>query len=124
MNDVAHVPQLSYNLISLPSMTQKCHTYTCDIDGVTLKLKGGETAFFPLVGKLYRQYGYRPEAEGSMVDTLTRYDSKKRRHSKGSPTARNFTSAGDVRLQRGCGSPSRGRRTPEQIRSYRGFLSP
>ena len=25
--------------------------------------------------------------------------------------------------QRGCGSPSRGRRTPEQIRSYRGFLS-
>ena len=69
MNDVAHVPQLSYNLISLLSMTQKGHTYTCDIDGVTLKLKGGETVFFPLVGKLCRQYGYRPEAAGSMVDT-------------------------------------------------------
>ena len=69
MNDVAHVPQLSYNLISLPSMTQKGHTYTGDKDGVTLKLKGGETVFFPLVGKLCRQYGYRPEVAGSMVDT-------------------------------------------------------
>ena len=69
MNDVAHVPQLSYNLISLPSMTQKGHTYTGDKDGVTLTLKGGETVFFPLVGKLCRQYGYRPEAAGSMIDT-------------------------------------------------------
>ena len=151
MNDVAHVPQLSYNLISLPSMTQKGHTYTGDKDGVTLKLEGGETVFFPLVGKLCRQYEYRPEGAGSMVDTacatiapgkrklpppplistfstarsdtLTRYYSKRRRHSKGSPIAGNFTSAGDVRWQRGCGSPSRGRRTPEQIKSYRGFLS-
>ena len=69
MNDVAHVPQLSYNLISLPSMTQKGHTYAGDKDGVTLKLKGGKTVFFPLVGKLCRQYGFRPEAAGSMVDT-------------------------------------------------------
>ena len=69
MNDVAHVPQLSYNLISLPSMTQKGHTSTGDKVGVTLKLKGGETVFSPLVGKLCRQYGFRPEAAGSMVDT-------------------------------------------------------
>ena len=69
MNDVAHVPQLSYNFISLPSMTLKGHTYTGDKDGVTLKLKRGETVFFPLVGKLCRQYGFRPEAAGSMVDT-------------------------------------------------------
>ena len=69
MNDVAHVPQLSHNLISLPSMTLKGHTYTSDKDGVTLKLKGGETVFFPLVGKLCRQYGFRPEAAGSMVDS-------------------------------------------------------
>ena len=68
MNDVAHVPQLSYNLISLPSMTLKGHTYTGDKDGVTLKLKGGETVFPPLVGKLCRQYGFRPEAAGSMID--------------------------------------------------------
>ena len=38
-------------------------------DGITVKLNGGETVFFPLVGKLYRQYGYRPEVAGSMVDT-------------------------------------------------------
>ncbi|CAM9396040.1 unnamed protein product, partial [Ascophyllum nodosum] len=69
MNDVAHITQLSYNLISLPSMTLKGHTYTGNKDGVTLKLKGGETVFFPLVGKLCRQYGFRPEAAGSMVDT-------------------------------------------------------
>ena len=69
MNDVAHVPQLSYNLISLPSMAQKCHTYTGDKDGVTLELKGGKTVFFPLVGKLCRQYGYRPKAANNMVDT-------------------------------------------------------
>ena len=69
MNDVAHVPQLSYNLISLLSMTLKGHTYTGDKGGVTLKLKGGETVFSPLVGKLCRQYGFRPEAAGSLVDT-------------------------------------------------------
>ena len=143
MNDVAHVPQLSHNLISLPSMTLKGHTYTGDKGGVTLKLKGGETVFFPLVGKLCRQYGFRPEAAGSMVDsvcttiapgktktpppppistsctarsaTLTRYCS--RRSSRESTPAENFTSAGDVRWQGGCGSPSRGRRTPEQIPS-------
>ena len=69
MNDVAHVPLLNYNLISLTSMTLQGHTYTGDKDDITLKLNGGETVFFPLVGKLYRQYGYRPEAAGSMVDT-------------------------------------------------------
>ena len=69
MNDVAHVPQLSHNLISLPLMTLKGHTYMGDKGGVTLKLKGGETVFFPLVGKLCRQYGFRPEAAGSMVDS-------------------------------------------------------
>ena len=69
MNDVAHVPLLNYNLISLPSMRLQGHTYTGDKNGITLKLNGGETVFFPLVGKLYRQYGYRPEAVGSMADT-------------------------------------------------------
>ena len=69
MNDVAHVPQLSYNLISLPSMAQKGHTYTGDKDGVALELKGGKTVFFPLVGKLCRQYGYRPKVVNNMVDT-------------------------------------------------------
>ena len=69
MNDVAHVPQLSYNLISLPSMAQKGHTYTGDKNGVTLELKGGKTVFFPVVGRLCRQYGYRPKAANNMVDS-------------------------------------------------------
>ena len=30
-------------------------------DGVTLRLKGGRTVRFPLIGKLCRQYGYRPD---------------------------------------------------------------
>ena len=47
MNDVAHVPQLSYNLISLPSMTQKGHTYTSDKDGVILSSKGEKPYFSP-----------------------------------------------------------------------------
>jgi hypothetical protein len=50
-------------------MTLEGHTYTGDKDGITLKLNGEETVFPPLVGKLHRQYGYRPEGLGSMVDT-------------------------------------------------------
>ena len=69
MNDVVHAPLLNYDLISLPSMTLQGHTYMGDKDGITLKLHGRETVFSPLVGKLYRQYVYRPETAGSMVDT-------------------------------------------------------
>ena len=69
MNDVTHAVLLNYNLISLPSMTLQGHTYTGDKYGITLKLNEGETVIFLLVGKLYRQYGYRPEAAGSMLDT-------------------------------------------------------
>ena len=69
MNNVAHDPLMNYNLISLPSITLQGHTYTGDKYGITLKLNRGEIVFSPLVGKLYRQYGYRPEATGSMVDT-------------------------------------------------------
>ena len=33
LHDVAHVPRLSYNLISLPSLALKGHTYAGDKDG-------------------------------------------------------------------------------------------
>ena len=69
MNDVAHTPLLNYNLVSLLAMTLQSHTYTGDKYGITLKLNGEGTVFFPLVGKRYRHYGYRPEVAGSMVDT-------------------------------------------------------
>ena len=69
LHDVAYAPLLSYNIISLPSLALKGHTYAGDKDGVTLKLKGEKTAHFPLIGKLYLQCGYRPEAEGRVVQT-------------------------------------------------------
>ena len=45
------------------------HTYACDKDGETLNLKGEKTIHFPLIRKLCRQYGCRPEAKGRVVDT-------------------------------------------------------
>ena len=69
LHDVAHAPLLSYNLVSLTSLAQKGHPSAVEESGVTLKLKGGGTVQFLLIGKLCRQYGYRPEATGRMVDT-------------------------------------------------------
>ena len=69
VHDVAHTPLLSSNLISLPSLALKGHTYAGNKDGVALKLKGGETVHFSLIAKLCRQFGYRPEAKSRVVDT-------------------------------------------------------
>ena len=44
--------------------------YAGDKVGVTLILKEGETVNFPLIGKLCRQYGYRPEAKGRVIALL------------------------------------------------------
>ena len=60
---------LSYNLVSPPSLALKDHSYAGDNDEVYLKLKRGKTIHFPLSGKLCRQYGYRSEAKGRVVDT-------------------------------------------------------
>ena len=69
LNDVENTPLLSYSLNSLPSLALKGRTYAGDKDGVSLKLKGGETVHFPLVGKLCCQYGYHSQAKGRVVDT-------------------------------------------------------
>ena len=69
LHDVAHTPLLSYNLISLPYLVLKGHTYAGDKNRVTLKLKGRKIVHFPLIGKLCRQYGYPPEAKSRVVDT-------------------------------------------------------
>ena len=68
LNDVAHAPPLSYNLVSLTSLAQEGHLSAVEESGVTLKLKGGGTVQVPLIRKLCRQYEYRPEATGRMVD--------------------------------------------------------
>ena len=69
LHDVAHAPLLSYDLVSLISLAQEGHPSTIEESGITLKLKGGGTVQFPLIGKLCCQYGYHPEATGRMVDT-------------------------------------------------------
>ena len=60
---------LSYNLVSLTSLAQESYPSAVEESGVTLNLKGGGVVQFPSIGKLFRQYGYRPEAIGRMVDT-------------------------------------------------------
>ena len=70
MYDVAHASLLSYNLIPLPSLALKGYTYDGGNNRETLKLKGENIVHFPPVGKLCRQYGYRPEAKGRVVDTI------------------------------------------------------
>ena len=69
LRDIAHASLLSYNFISLQFLALKGHTYAGNKDGVALKLKRGKAVHFPLIGKLCRQYGYRPEAKGRVVDT-------------------------------------------------------
>ena len=69
LHDVAHTPLLSYNLILLPSLALKGFMYAGDKDGVTLKLNGGESVHFPLIGKFCRQYEYGPEANGRVVNS-------------------------------------------------------
>ena len=43
LNDVAHAPLLSYNLVSLTSLAQEGHPSALEKSEVTLKLKEGET---------------------------------------------------------------------------------
>ena len=49
--DVARVPLLSYNLVSVPSLAQEGHLSGVEESGVTLKLKVGGTVQFPLIEK-------------------------------------------------------------------------
>ena len=69
LHGIAHALLLSYNFISLPSFALKGPTYTRNKYEATLKLKGGRTVHIPLIGKLSRQYEYRPEAKGRVLDT-------------------------------------------------------
>ena len=60
--NVAHVPSLSYQLISLRIAADNGHTYTGNKNSVTVKFKTGETLFFPSVGRVNFLYAYRPGA--------------------------------------------------------------
>ena len=60
--NVAHVPSLSYHLLSVRVAADNGHTYTGNKSDVTVKFKTGETLFFPSVGRLNFLYAYRPGA--------------------------------------------------------------
>ena len=90
LHNVAHVPLLSYNVVSLTSLAQEGHTSVVEESGATLKLKGGRTVQFHLIGKLCRQYGYRPEATGRMVDTACAVIAPGRAKARTPPTDINF----------------------------------
>ena len=150
LHDVAHAPLLSYNLISLTSLAQNGHLSAVEESGITLKLKEGGTVQLPLIGKLCRQYGYRPEATGRMVDTVCAVTAPGQAKAPTTPTDINLfhgiygrtreallnqtakqqglSFSGELHECRGAqwqktyGSSSPGRRTPEQIRSLRGCL--
>ena len=58
--NVAHVPSLSYHLLSLRVAADNGYTYTGKKNGVIVKFKTGKTLFFPSVGRLNVLYAYRP----------------------------------------------------------------
>ena len=62
-------PLLSEIIISLSSLALKGHTYAGDKDDISFKLIGRETVYFPLIGKLCRQYGHHLTVKGKVVDT-------------------------------------------------------
>ena len=64
--NVAFVPLLSHNLLSLKHFTRHAgHSYRGDGDGVTLFCKSGRWFFAPTVGKLDRMRGYRARSDSA-----------------------------------------------------------
>ena len=64
--NVAFVPLLSHNLLSLKQFTRRAgHSYRGDGDGVTLFCKSGRWFFAPTVGKLDRMRGYRARSDSA-----------------------------------------------------------
>ena len=57
--NIAHVPLLGYNLLSLKRMADRGQKYVGEKKGVTLHLKNGKTMFGPSVGKLNYLSGFR-----------------------------------------------------------------
>ena len=63
--NVAHVPLLGYNLLSLKRMADRDHKYVGEKKGVPLHLKNGKTLFGPSVGKLNCFSGFRRPLDSS-----------------------------------------------------------
>ena len=64
--NVAFVPLLSHNLLSLKQITRRAvHSYRGDGDGVALVCKSGRWFFAPIVGKLDQMRGYRARSDSA-----------------------------------------------------------
>ena len=63
--NVAHVPLLGYDLLSLKRMADCGQKYVGEKKGVTLHLINGKTLFGPLVGKLNYFSGFRRPLDSS-----------------------------------------------------------
>ena len=64
--NVAFVPLLSHNLLSLKQFTRRAgHSCRGDGDGVTLFCKSGRWFFAPTVGKLDQMRGYRARSDST-----------------------------------------------------------
>ena len=59
LTNVAHVPDLRYDLLSLPTLVKHDHTFEGRPAGIVVKLKSERSIVFPLTGNLYSLYGYR-----------------------------------------------------------------
>ena len=69
--NVAHVPLLGYNLLSLKRMADRGHKYVGEKKGVALHLKNGKTLFGPSVGKLNCFSGFRRPLDSSSFALAT-----------------------------------------------------
>ncbi|CAN0246884.1 unnamed protein product, partial [Scytosiphon promiscuus] len=72
LSNVAYVPRLNYNLLSLPTIAaDRPNSFFGDYLGIRLNLKGGKKVHAPYVGKLYLQYGVRIDGSVEEVACAT-----------------------------------------------------
>ena len=64
IND-GHVPDLRYQLLSLPTLIKNGHAFEGRPTGVIVRLKSERSIVFPLSGTLFRLYGYRVDSSSS-----------------------------------------------------------
>ena len=69
--NVAHVPLLRYNLLSLKRNADRGHKYVGEKKGVALHLKNGKTLFGPSVGKLVIVFGFRRSLDSNSFALAT-----------------------------------------------------
>ena len=76
--NVAHVPLLGYNLLSLKRMADRGHKYVGEKKRVALHLKNAKTLFAPSVGKL----SYFPDFDALLTRVVLRLERLRRERSR------------------------------------------